>query len=82
MSRQDIFGHRYYQPGDGGIPECDVEETKTVSIVPHNGTYLAECMDRYGDITFYLEKWDHDAIVSLVHHLFDGRADVKIDEGG
>ena len=83
MSRQDIFGHRYYQPDDPIclIPMSDQVATKTVSIVPHNGAYLAECLDCEGDVTFYLEGFERHLLLALVRHLVADRADVKIDEG-
>ena len=84
MSRQDIFGHRYYQDHDepDRIRACEIEETKTVSIVPHNGAYLAECIDSEGDVTFYLEEFQRNDLVNFVRAVFADRADVKIDEGG
>ena len=84
MSRQDIFGHRYYRPSDSrsSVPKCGIQDTRTVSIVPHNGAYLAECLDGGGDVTFYLEDFPLSELVTLVRGLFIYRTNVKIDEGG
>ena len=82
MSRQDIFGHRYYQPPEFPSPG-EIEDTRTVSIVPHNGAYLAECLDGDGDVACYLEDYrKRGDLVTLVHEIFAERSDVKIDEGG
>ena len=82
MCRQDIFGHRYYQYDDA-ISAREIEDTRTVSIMRHNGAFLAECLDCEGDVTFYLEEFrSRNDLVEMVRDMFAHCYGIKIDEGG